>query len=62
MMPNGVDFSFLFDMSTGADVGLPMCPQVLVPLIAYVGAPASGAHFNPIVTFSFMVTGVQVCI
>ena len=34
--------------------------QVLVPLIAYVGAPASGAHFNPIVTFAFMVSGIQV--
>ncbi len=34
--------------------------QVLVPLIAYVGAPASGAHFNPIITFSFMITGIQV--
>ena len=34
--------------------------QVLVPLIAYVGAPASGAHFNPIVTFSFMATGIMV--
>ena len=29
-------------------------------MIAYVGAPASGAHFNPIVTFAFMVTGIQV--
>ena len=34
--------------------------QVLVPLIAYVGAPASGAHFNPIITFSFMITGIMV--
>ena len=34
--------------------------QVLVPMIAYVGAPASGAHFNPIVTFAFMITGLQV--
>lgn len=33
--------------------------MVLVPLIAYVGAPASGAHFNPIVTFSFMATGIM---
>ncbi len=37
-----------------------VCVQVLVPLIAYVGAPASGAHFNPIITFSFMVTGIMV--
>ena len=37
-----------------------MCAQVLVPLIAYVGAPASGAHFNPIITFSFMMTGIMV--
>ncbi|DBA86464.1 hypothetical protein WJX79_005209 [Trebouxia sp. C0005] len=33
--------------------------MVLVPLIAYVGAPASGAHFNPIITFSFMITGIM---
>lgn len=37
-----------------------LCVQVLVPLIAYVGAPASGAHFNPIITFSFMITGIMV--
>lgn len=34
--------------------------QVLVPMIAYVAAPASGAHFNPIVTFAFMATGILV--
>ncbi|KAL3162086.1 hypothetical protein ABBQ38_009151 [Trebouxia sp. C0009 RCD-2024] len=32
--------------------------MVLVPMIAYVAAPASGAHFNPIVTFAFMATGI----
>lgn len=37
-----------------------LCVQVLVPLIAYVGAPASGAHFNPIITFSFVITGIMV--
>lgn len=29
-------------------------------MIAYVAAPASGAHFNPIVTFAFMATGILV--
>ena len=37
-----------------------LCLQVLVPMIAYVAAPASGAHFNPIVTFAFMATGILV--
>lgn len=48
-------------------VSLPSCSvsvrdalQVLVPMIAYVAAPASGAHFNPIVTFAFMATGILV--
>lgn len=43
-----------------SDVQTVWCLQVLVPMIAYVAAPASGAHFNPIVTFAFMATGILV--
>ena len=48
------------DVQAAAVVNVRRSLQVLVPMIAYVAAPASGAHFNPIVTFAFMATGILV--
>ena len=34
---------------------------VILPMLIYVFMPVSGAHFNPMVTMSFVAAGRQVC-
>ena len=34
---------------------------VILPLVIYAGLEVSGAHFNPMVTASFVATGKLVC-